>query len=151
MDAITSLFESLDWANLMPKTDAISDAVTKFVGFAILAGPIILLVLGLIYLLLPPKEANHRFGFRTWFGMGSVAAWRFAQRIAGITWSALGLVLTIIMLVRKTNFEKMSPMEMIPPAITCMLWQAGLVFVSYIAIGIVVAVFYDYKGNRRRK
>jgi len=151
MDAITSLFESLDWANIMPKTDAISDAVARFVLIAILVGPIILLVLGLIYLLLPPKEANHRFGFRTWFGMGSVAAWRFTQRIAGIVWSVLGLVLAIIALIRKAGFEKMTPMEMIPPAIRCMLWQAGLVFVSYIAIGIVVGIFFDYKGNRRRK
>ena len=59
------------------------------VGIAI--GPVVMLALGLAYLFLAPKEANYYFGYRTYFGMGSVHSWRFTQRLSGIVLSLLGL------------------------------------------------------------
>ena len=150
MDAITSLFESFDLAALIPQTDEILETITKFSKTVVLIGPILLLVLGLTYLFLSPREANHRFGFRTWFGMGSVAAWRYTQRLAGIVWGALGLILTIVMLILRGRLAQLEPLEMLYTTITYLLWQAGAALLSYIAICLIVTLSFDRKGNRRR-
>lgn len=150
MDAITSLFESFDLAALIPQTDEILETITKFSKIVVLIGPILLLVLGLTYLFLSPREANHRFGFRTWFGMGSVAAWRYTQRLAGIVWGALGLILTIVMLILRGRLAQLEPLEMLYTTITYLLWQAGAALLSYIAICLIVTLSFDRKGNRRR-
>ena len=150
MDAITSLFESFDLAALIPQTDEILETVTKFSKIVVLIGPILLLVLGLTYLFLSPREANHRFGFRTWFGMGSVAAWRYTQRLAGIVWGALGLILTVVMLILRGRMVQLEPLEMLSTAITYLLWQAGAALLSYIGICLTVTLSFDRKGNRRR-
>ena len=97
MDQIMSLLEGFDLAALLPDLQAIFSDIRTWIGMAMMAGPVVLFVIGLVYLLLPPKEANHRMGFRTFFGMGSVSAWKFTQRIAGAVWGALGLILGIWM------------------------------------------------------
>lgn len=151
MDAITSLFESFDLNKIIPKTDTLLENLEKFTKFAILAGPVLLLLLGLVYLFLSPREANHRFGFRTWFGMGSVAAWRFTQRLAGIVFSAAGLVLTIIMAILSASYVKLEPLDMLSAVFNCLVWQAGIALFCYIVICVIVAIAFDSKGNLRRK
>jgi len=150
MEAITSLFEGMDLAKLTPDLEKLLERIPQVTKWAVMAGPLILLVLGLVYLFLPPKEANHRFGFRTWFGMGSVEAWRFTQRLAGLVLGALGLVLTVVMGILAMQLGKLEPVEMVSKAITYLLWQAGLILFSYIAICLVVLCTYDRKGRRRR-
>ena len=97
MEKITAIFEKIDLAKAVPEMDALLSKVQTATTVALLIGPVLMLLLGLWYYFLPPKEANHRAGFRTWFGMGSVQAWRFTQRLAGVVWGGLGLVLTIVM------------------------------------------------------
>ena len=95
--AIKEMMDAFDPAALLPELDTITGKIDLVARIAVMAGPIVILVLGLMYLFLAPKEANYRFGYRTWFGMGSVAAWRFTQRLAGIVLGLLGLVLTVVM------------------------------------------------------
>ncbi len=115
-----------------------------------LFGPFLLLVRGLIYCFIPPKEANYRFGFRTYFGMGSVEAWRFTQRIAGIAFGSLGLILLIVMLVVIGGFDARDHFEMVNTAMSALLWQAGLALLARFVTAVLAAVFFDRKGNRRR-
>ena len=151
MDAIMSLFDNADIAKLVPDLEKMLAAIAKGTRIAVLVGPVLLLLLGLAYLFLAPKEANHRFGFKTWFGMGSPQAWRFTQRIAGIVWGALGLILTVVMAILSAKFAAMEPMAMIEKAISCLFWEIGLVCVSDIGICLVVTVCYNSKGQRRRE
>ena len=108
-----------------------------------------MLVFGLWYLLLPPKEANYGAGFRTWFGMGSEKAWRMTQKIAGYAWTGCGLVLTVVMWFISREFAAGDPMEVAGKALTCILWQVGVALVSYIAIAVTMVVLYDGRGYRR--
>ena len=73
---------------------------------------LVLLVLGLAYLFLSPREANYYFGYRCYYGMGSIQAWRFTQRIAGMILGGLGLVLTVIMFLVSAGFGGMDTMDM---------------------------------------
>ena len=84
MDKIMDIMNNLgNLEKFIPKLDDIMGLVHKLISLAVRIGPVCILILGLIYLLIPPKEANRYFGYRTYFGMGSILAWRFTQRVSG--------------------------------------------------------------------
>lgn len=150
MDAIKNLFkDGLDPAALLPDLHELFGVLPAALRVAVMAAPLCLLGLGLWYLLAPPKEANHRAGFRCWWGMASVEVWQFTQKIAGLVWTGLGLVLTIVMAIRCNGFRDMVYEDAIWAALWAIVWELGLVAVSIIAINIVVMVFFDRKGYRR--
>ena len=120
-----------------------------FSKLAVLAGPVLILVLGLIYWFCPPKEANHRLGYRFWWGMGSVEAWQFTQKAAGIAFSVLGFVLTVVMALLCNGYRNMTPDEMILSAAKSLLWQLGLVVVCTLVLHILALILFDWKGVRR--
>lgn len=151
MDAITKFFADFDLSKLLPQLDTVLGKVELLLRIAVMAGPVILLILGLCYLFLPPKEANHSFGYRFFWGMSSVDAWRFMQRIAGIVWSVAGLILTIIMLVLCARFRGMQTMDMISSSVRCVLWELGVLAATILGIDITTLVFFDRRGERRRK
>ena len=149
MEKLTEIFEKLDLAKLVPPMDTLLDKLLWIAKVAVLAGPIVMLVFGLWYLLLPPKEANYGAGFRTWFGMGSVEAWRMTQRIGGIVWSACGLVLAVVMWFVSRGFAGGDPMVVAEKAVTCLVWQVAVAFISYIGVWIVMMFLFDSRGCRR--
>lgn len=149
LEQIKSLLEGFDIAEFLPELDTVMGWVEMLLRIAVMAGPLLLLGFGLLYLVAPPKEANHGLGFRCWWGMASLQAWQFTQRIAGLVWSALGVVLTIVMAVICNAWKPEAPMEMVWSAVSCLLWEIGLIFVSCIGIYAAVIIFFDKDGFRR--
>ena len=150
MEKITALFEKLDLTKLVPQMDVLLDKLQLITTIALMVGPLVMLIFGLWYLLLPPKEATHSAGFRTWFGMGSISAWRTTQRIAGMVWGACGLVLSVVMWLISRSFDKLDPMQMASRAGICLLWQIGVALITYIGISITAMILFDEKGRRRK-
>jgi len=150
MEFINKIFE-LDLGKLVPDMGLVLDYARLLVTVSVLVGPILLLVLGLIYFFLPPKEANHRFGFRTYFGMGSVEAWQFTQKIGGLAFGGLGLILLIVMLFVIGSFNGKDHFEMVNTAMVAMIWQAVLALLARLVTAVLAAVFFDRNGNRRRQ
>ena len=150
MEFIKTLLSDFDPSALLPKLDTFLGKVELIMRVAVMAGPLVLLGLGLWYLLLPPKEANHSVGYRFFWGMNSVEAWRFTQKVAGITWGALGLILTIVMFFLSAGFRDKEMMDLVELAVKCIFWEMGLVALSCIGIDIAVVAVYDSKGVRRR-
>lgn len=151
MDKLTALFDKLDLSKLVPEMDKLLSLLQTVASVAILIGPVVMVALGLWYLLLPPKEANHRAGFRTYFGMGSVDAWRFTQRLAGIAIGSAGLVLGIIMGIICMGYGGKDIMDVTASAIKCLIWQAVIALVIYLGISITAMIMFDAKGNPRFK
>ena len=85
------LMDDFDPASLLPELDTVMGKIALIARIAVLIGPAVLLVMGLVYIFASPKEANYTLGYRCYFGMGSVEAWRFTQKLAGIAFVALGL------------------------------------------------------------
>ena len=149
MNSITAFFDEIDLTKLVPQMDTLLEKLQVIAGVALMIGPILMLAFGLWFFFLPPKEANHSAGFRTWFGMGSVEAWRFTQRLAGIVWGIMGLVLTVAMGIICMSFNAEDVMEMATKTFMCLMWQAGLALISYFGISFIVFLRYDAKGYRR--
>lgn len=151
IDSIKEMMDGFDPAALLPQIDSIVDWVKLICRLAVLVGPIVLVLAGLSYLLLAPKEANYYFGYRTAFGMGSVAAWRHTQKVAGWMFAGVGLVLTVIMLMVCVTFGGLEPMTAVWRAAKCMIAEAVIALIVVLSINSVAAFTYDYKGNKRKK
>ena len=151
IDSIKEMMDGFDPAALLPRIDSIVDWVKLICRLAVLVGPIVLVLAGLSYLLLAPKEANYYFGYRTAFGMGSVAAWRHTQKVAGWMFASVGLVLTVIMLMVCVTFGGLEPMTAVWRAAKCMIAEAVIALIVVLSINSVAAFTYDYKGNKRKK
>ena len=151
IDSIKEMMDGFDPAALLPRIDSIVDWVKLICRLAVMVGPIVLVLAGLSYLLLAPKEANYYFGYRTTFGMGSVAAWRDTQKVAGWMFAGVGLVLTVIMLMVCVTFGGLEPMTAVWRAAKCMIAEAVIALIVVLSINSVAAFTYDYKGNKRKK
>ena len=151
MDALMSLFEGFDFANFIPDVTSVLGWLETIARIAVMVAPLVLLGFGLLDLLAPPKEANHSLGFRFWWGMASLDAWQFTQRIAGMVWMVLGLVLTIVMGILCNGFRGMEVDAMLWLAIRCILWELGIAVVSTLGIQVAVFIVFDSRGFRRRE
>ena len=149
--SIKEFMDGFDPAALLPDIGSIVGKVQLVCTIAILAAPIIMLLMGLAYLLFAPREANYYFGYRTAFGMGSVSAWRHTQKVAGLIFGGLGLLLTILMLMICITFSGREAMDMVWLAVKCLLWEGVLGLIAIFSINSVAMYTYDYNGNKRRK
>ena len=152
--SIKQMMDGFDPAALLPELGEVFGTMSSVCRIAVLIGPIVLLVMGIAYLFFSPKEANYYFGYRCYYGMGSVQAWRFTQRLAGAVLGGLGIVLTGVMLVMSGGFAAMDTMDMAWKALSCVLWEAGLAAVAIVAINLTATLTFDKRGeyrNRKKK
>lgn len=148
MEALKQLGD-LDLGALIPQLDTLMGWVELLLRLCVMAAPLLLLGFGLVFLLAPPKEANYGLGYRFWWGMSSLQAWQFTQRIAGMIWSGLGAVLTILMALLCTGLRDLEPMDMAWQAGVYVLWELGLTAVACIIIDVIVIIRFDSKGYLR--
>ena len=146
-----SAASELNLGALLPDLSTVMGWIELAFRVAVMAGPLILLGFGLVYLLSPPKEANYGLGYRFWWGMASLEAWTFTQRIAGMIWSALGAVLTIIMALICAGFRGMDPMDMAWTACICVIVELVLVAAACIGINVIVMKKFDKDGFSREE
>ena len=151
IDSIKAMMDGFDPASLLPDLSQLFDSLAPVCRFAVMIGPLVFLALGLIYLFLTPKEANYYMGYRCYFGMGSVYAWRFTQRMAGLLFTGAGLILTVIMFVISGKFAYMEVTAMVWKALECLVFQAGAAFLITLAINVTAALRFNRKGEHRRK
>ena len=145
------LMDAFEPASLLPELDAVIGKLALLARIVVLVGPAAILLMGLVYLFAVPKEANYYIGYRCYYGMGSVEAWRFTQRLAGIVFAVLGLVTGIAMVLISSGFAAMDTMDLLWRAVYCVLFEAGSVAIACLSINIVAALRFDGKGNERKK
>ena len=151
IDSIKELMDGFDPAALLPELDTVFGKIELTCRIAVMIGPVLLILLGLTYLFLAPKEANHYLGYRCYFGMGSVQAWRFTQKLSGIVLGGLGLVLTAVMVFMMMSFRGMEVQAMLWRAVKCLIWQAALALLANLAINAAAFFLFDSRGDFRSK
>ena len=151
MDDILSILQDFDVANFLPEPGDYISSLVGWVRFAVLLGPLILLILGVWYYFWPPKEANHSVGFRTYWGMGSIKAWLFSQKLAGMSFMILGGVLLILSLIVSFTFSGEKAMGMINTAFVLVLIQLLLILSVWVALNLLIYRAFDKDGKSRKK
>ena len=150
ISSVTALLADFDIAAFLPEMGTFLGWVEMLLRLCVMAGPLLMLGFGLLYLLAPPKEANYSIGYRFWWSMASLDAWIFTHKIVGYAWTALGFLLTIIMALICNAFRRMEPMEMVWAAVKSLGWELGLIALACLGINIAVIVVFDRYGFRRR-
>lgn len=151
IDFVKSLLTDFDPTALLPDLTGLFDNLELILRLCVLVGPLCLLGFGLCYLLMPAPEANHSYGYRFYWGMSSVEVWQFTQRLAGMVWTGLGLILTIVMAIICNGYRDLGSTEMLSSAITAIFWELGLIALSILAINITIVALYDRKGYPRQR
>ena len=149
IDDLRSLMDAFDPTALLPDLGNLTADLASLARLAVMAGPVVMLALGLAYLFLAPKEANHHFGYRCYFGMGSVEAWRYTQRVAGLIFGAVGLVLTVVMFFVSAGFAGKAPFDAMTAAVTAMIWEAVLTLAAVLTINTLAALNFTADGEIR--
>lgn len=150
LDALMAIFSEFDVAAFLPELDTLMGWVETVLRLLVMAGPLLMLGFGLLYLLAPPKEANYSLGWRFWWSMASLDAWQFTHLWAGRVWSCLGFLLTLIMAFICNAFRRMTPMTMVWTATICIVCELVLMGAACIGINIAVMKVFDKDGFRRK-
>ena len=151
IDSIKAIMDSFEPAELLPELSEVFGTLPGICRLCVMVGPLVLLALGLAYLLFAPKEANWYFGYRCYFGMGSVYAWRFTQRLAGVLLGVTGIALSIVMFVLSADFSSLDVTDMVWKALRLLACQAGIALLVNVVINTAAALRFDRKGRHRRK
>lgn len=140
-----------DIGSLIPSLETLLGKLDLLLRVCVMAGPLTLLGLGLYYFLSPPREANHSAGYRFRYGMSKVKVWQFMQRLAGMVYSGVGLVLTVVMAIVCIGFGKMEAPDMVFSAVKCILWELAIIGAATAGINVTIVVLYDSQGNSRKE
>lgn len=130
IDNLVSLVDEVDIATLFPPLDSVIGWAVAIARLFVLAAPLTMLILGLCYRYLPPKEANYETGYRFYFGMKNPETWQFTQHFAGVVWTLLGGIMLAIVLILSLFFGTMQPMAMANTALWCVGIELVLILVS---------------------
>ena len=152
-DAIKQLLQDFSFEtfleDLLPELAPLLEKTALLSRLLMLIGPFIILGMGLYYFLNAPKEANFRSGYRCYFGMGSVEAWRFSQRLAGGIWCLVGLGLAIWMALAGPKLVDMALLDRMGQMAFYIFCQAMALLLSRWIINLLVFLRYDAKGRKR--
>ena len=149
MEKENKIIELLD--ALIPRLEQLLSDMRFWAGFAMLIGPILFLGMGALDYFAAPAEANHRVGYRTYFGMGSVKAWKYTQKLAGMVWGGLGAVLALVAIIVCICQSGKEPAAAMSAALILLIVEAVCALLAFLAVEIIVAVRYDMNGNVRKK
>jgi len=149
MSKILDLLKEFDIAKMLPAVDSFVGQMAGWLRLFLLAGPLVLVALGLWYSYAPPAEANYSLGYRTKHSMQSVAVWKYAQKIAGKAFLIVGGALAVLMLVISLFFGLMGPVGMAVAAILCVVLEGVAIVVLHLQINKMLLKKFDKNGDPR--
>lgn len=145
-NAITDLLDAI-----VPELGTLLSDIRFWMGLAMLIGPILMMLSGAYYYYLSPKEANHKAGYRTYYGMGSVSAWKFTQGLAGKVWGFLGAGLAVVGIVGCIIMATQAPEKVVIPGLVILILEVVGVIAGFAVIEIAVYRRFDANGNLKEK
>ena len=149
--SVSGFFQSLDPTELLPELDKFLSTCKTLVIICLMVGPIIMLLTGIKYWLAPANLPNHKSGFRTYFGMGSKAAWDYSQKLSGLVWTCLGGLLLIVMLIAFLVNRNNDQISFSHTSMILLFVQAGAALLAWLVMVVMITITFDRKGQLRRK
>lgn len=116
-----------------------------------LLSPSFMIVFGIIFLISAPKGINYVFGYRTRRSMKTHETWKFAHRLLGILWLALG-VLSFSLILAPMVLLFNAPDSTIG-TVGALLTLVGLVVLAIPILPVEIALNkkFDVFGHRIKK
>ena len=151
MSGIFDFLQDFEIAKALPEMDRFVSQLAGWLRVILLAGPLVLVVLGLWYSYAPPEEANYSLGFRTKYSMSSVMVWKYAQKIAGRAFLIVGAVMAGVVLVLSFFFGLLGPMGMAVVALLCVIAEGVVIVLLHVRLDKQLQKKFDKQGNPRKE
>lgn len=110
--------------------------------------PVIILIIGLIFLKVQVKDINGLMGYRTPMSMKNQETWDFANRYFPKVWIVMSIGMLVITLLCWLILIKQSIAVAEKTATAITLVQTALLFLSIIPCEIALKKNFDKDGNR---
>lgn len=123
----------------------------SLLSLAIVAIPVVVLILGLLRWLAPMERINYYFGYRSWRATRTGVLWKFAQNFSGKVFTWVGAVLLVPGLVQCFVMAGKSMTYMALAAVGCLAVEAVALLIAMAVIEITLWVKFDWKGQPRTK
>ena len=136
---------------IIPQLDNLLRSMRLWMAIAMFIGPIVFIGLGAFYLFWAPLEANHKLGYRTYFGMGSVAAWQYTQNLAGRVWSIVGVALAVVAVIGGILVLVLEPAKGTNAALVVLIIEFLAALAAWATVELTVLIRYDINGKERNK
>lgn len=149
MRAMFSPADDFGIKDLLPEMGGFLGDVRFYLCLFLLLAPVLMAVMGALRFFLPAKEANRSVGYRTYFGMGSIYAWRVTQWVSGIIFMGIGGLLLILAIIQCFVMGGMALDRAVTNLYTWLIVEGVGLLVSVVAIEVVIGLQFDRSGNLR--
>lgn len=135
--------------DLLPDMGGFLGDIRFYLCLFLLITPILMVAMGVLRFFWPAKEANHSVGYRTYFGMGSVYAWRVTQWVSGAVYLAMGGLLLILAIIQCFVMGGKDVGDAVTNMYTWLIVEGVGLLLAIIAVEVVIGLQFDKTGNLR--
>lgn len=149
MTAMFSPADNFGINDLLPEMGGFLGDIRFYLCLFLLIVPILMVAMGALRFFWPAKEANHTVGYRTFFGMGSVYAWRVTQWVSGALFLGLGGILLILAVIQCFVMGGKEVGDAVTNMYTWLIVEGVALLLAIITVEVVIGLQFDKQGNLR--
>ena len=149
MKAMFSPADNFGINDLLPDMGGFLGDIRFYLCLFLLIVPILMVVIGAVRLFWPAKEANHTVGYRTFFGMGSVYAWRVTQWLSGILFGAVGAILLLLAIIQCFAMGGRELNDAVTSVYTWLIVEGVALLAAIVTVEVLIGLQFDKQGNLR--
>ena len=135
--------------DMLPDMGGFLGDIRFYLCVFLLIVPVLMAGMGVLRFFWPAKEANRFIGYRTYFGMGSVYAWRVTQWVSGIVFMGMGGLLLLIAIVVCFVMGFQSVADAVVTMCTWLILEGVCLAISIVLVEAVILFQFDRQGNLR--
>jgi hypothetical protein len=135
--------------DLLPEMGGFLGDIRFYLCLFLLLVPVIMVIMGALRFFRPAAEANHSVGYRTFFGMGSVYAWRVTQWVSGILFLGVGGLLLLLAIIQCFVMGGKEVGDAVTNMYTWLIVEGVGLILSIVAVEVVIGLQFDKNGNLR--
>jgi hypothetical protein len=135
--------------DLLPEMGGFLGDIRFYLCLFLLLVPVIMVIMGALRFFRPAAEANHSVGYRTFFGMGSVYAWRVTQWVSGVVFLGVGGLLLLLAIIQCFVMGGKEVGDAVTNMYTWLIVEGVGLILSIVAVEVVIGLQFDKNGNLR--
>lgn len=149
MRAMFSPADNFGIYDLLPNMGGFLGDIRFYLCLFLLLVPIIMCAMGALRFFKPAKEANHSVGYRTYFGMGSVYAWRVTQWVSGAVFMGAGGLLLLTAIIQCFVMGAKEVGDAVVNMYTWLIVEGVVLVVAIAAVEVVIGLQFNKDGGLR--
>lgn len=136
--------------DMLPDMGGFLGDIRFYLCLFLLIVPILMAAMGALRFFRPAREANRFIGYRTYFGMGSVYAWRVTQWVSGAVFMGIGAVLLLIAIIVCIVMGFQSVSDAVFTVFIWLIVEGVCLLLSVAAVEGIIFYQFDRQGNLRQ-